>query len=99
MPDGSRMAKTQQRGKGFLPKERLTAEKLAQITALNEIAQSRGQTLAQLALSWVLKDSDVTSVLIGASSPEQIIENAAIAQAAPFTAAELAAIDSIVQTQ
>ena len=99
VPTGSRMAKTEQRGKGFLPKERLTQEKLAQITALNEIAQNRGQTLAQLALSWVLKDNDVTSVLIGASSPAQIIENAAIAAAAPLTAAELSAIDNITKAE
>ena len=55
----------------------------------------RGQTLAQMALSWVLKDSGVTSVLIGASRPQQIVENAAIVNAAPFTQQELDEIERI----
>ena len=79
----------------FLKQEALTPQRLAQINALNQMAQGRGQTLAQMALSWVLKDSDVTSVLIGASSPAQILENAAIVTASPFTANELAEIEQI----
>ena len=72
---------------------------LAQIAALNELAAARGQTLAQMALSWVLKDSGVTSVLIGASRPQQIVENAAIVNAAPFTQQELDEIERIAAVQ
>ena len=68
---------------------------MTQIRALNEIAKRRGQTLAQMALSWVLKDEDITSVLIGASKPEQIAENAYVAEKATFTDEELAEIDTI----
>lgn len=60
---------------GFLSERDLTEERLAKIRALNEIATRRGQTLAQLALVWVLRDGKVTSALIGASRPEQIVEN------------------------
>lgn len=59
----------------FLNETALTSEKLSQIQALNEIAMERGQTLAEMALSWILKDDKVTSVLIGASKPEQILDN------------------------
>lgn len=79
----------------FLKESALTPERLAQIAALNELAAARGQTLAQMALSWVLKDSGVTSVLIGASRPQQIVENAAIVNAAPFTQQELDEIERI----
>lgn len=91
VPEDSRM-KTDGR---FLNENALTAEKLSQVKALQEIAVSRGQTLAQMALSWILKDGEVTSVLIGASRPEQIIENAGIIHAAPFTVEELRQIDEI----
>lgn len=80
----------------FLKESALTPQRLAQISALNTLAQQRGQTLAQMALSWVLHDTAVTSVLIGASSPAQIEENAAIVTAAPFTQSELDAIEAIV---
>ena len=79
----------------FLTASARTEERLGQIDALNRIAQRRGQTLAQMALSWVLKDDEVCSVLIGASKPEQITENAAIAAGAGFTAEELARIEEI----
>ena len=79
----------------FLTEAALTPERLEQIRALNEIAAGRGQTLAQMALSWVLKDEDVTSVLIGASSPEQIEENVGIINQTGFTENELAEIDRI----
>ena len=64
--------------------------------ALNEMAQARGQALSQMALAWVLRDPVVTSALIGASRPEQIIENVKALDAAPFTQAELDAIDAIL---
>lgn len=79
----------------FLTAAALTPERLEQIDALNKIAQARGQTLAQMALSWVLRDGKVCSVLIGASRPEQIAENAAAAARASFTPEELAEIDRI----
>ncbi len=70
-------------------------EKLSQIKALNEIAAARGQSLAQMALSWVLRDGKVTSVLIGASRPEQILDNIKIVGKTAFTADELAQIEKI----
>lgn len=71
-------------------------ERLVQIRALNEIAKERGQSLAQMALSWIMKDGEVTSVLIGASKPEQIIDNCGIIGNVHFTDEELAKIDEIV---
>ena len=79
----------------FLHADALTKEKLAQIEALNKMAGERGQSLAQMALSWILKDEDVTSVLIGASRPEQIIQNVEIVQNTKFTREELKKIDQI----
>lgn len=79
----------------FLKETALTPERLSQIRALNELAKKRGQTLAEMALSWILKDGDVTSVLIGASRPEQILDNIAIVGHASFTPEELDAIDQI----
>lgn len=79
----------------FLQESALTPERLAQIRALNELAKERGQTLAEMALSWVLKDGDVTSVLIGASKPEQILDNIKIVGHTSFTSEELAQIDKI----
>lgn len=77
----------------FLKESALTEEKLAQIRALNEIAAARGQTLAEMALAWILKDGQVTSVLIGASRPEQILDNIKALDNTTFTAEELEAID------
>eukprot|EP01037_Dinobryon_pediforme_P020489 gene20488-21127_t len=67
------------------------------IRALNEIAKARGQTLAQMALAWVLRDPRVTSTLIGASSSQQIRENVAALENLRFSAQELAAIDAQAQ--
>ena len=91
IPADSRIA----RDGRFLHESDLTAGRLDQIRRLNELAGERGQTLSQMALSWVLKDDEVCSVLIGASKPEQITENAAIAAGAGFTAEELARIEEI----
>ena len=79
----------------FLKESAITKERLAQIEALNQIAKERGQSLAQMALSWVLRDGDVTSVLIGASRPEQIRENVKIVEKTKFTEDELRKIDEI----
>ena len=75
-------------------KDQLEA-RLDQIRRLNELAAQRGETLAQMALKWVVKDDDVTSVLIGASKPQQILENLKVMQAADFTEEELKLIDEI----
>ncbi len=80
----------------FLKREDITQNVLVKIQALNVIAQQHGCTLSQMALKWILKDSDLTSVLIGASKPSQIAENAKIVDIAPLSKEELEAIDKIV---
>lgn len=83
----------------FLKSERITPEIVAKARALNSFAKERGQTLAQMALAWVIRDTRVTSALIGASRPEQIRENALILRREPrFTADECARIDAILAT-
>lgn len=89
IPEGSRMSKDM-----FLKQSVLTPELQSKLLALNEIAARRGQTLAEMALSWVLKDEDVASVIIGASRSSQIEDD--IRVNAQFSAEELAEIDSIV---
>lgn len=79
----------------FLHAEDVSKDKLERIIALNQIAKNRGQTLAQMSLSWILRDGEVTSVLIGASKPEQIIENVKIIGHTSFTADELDVIEKI----
>ena len=79
----------------FLKEAALTPQRLEQIRQLNELAAQRGQTLAQMALSWILRDGIVTSVLAGASRPEQILDNLQAAQNTVFTSEELALIDQI----
>ena len=78
---------------GSLSADQLSEENLAHVRALNEIAAARGQSLAQLALAWVLREQRVTSALIGASSVAQLEENLAAAQQLSFSSEELAAID------
>jgi L-glyceraldehyde 3-phosphate reductase len=80
----------------FLNERSLSPELLQKIARLNEIAEQRGQTLAQMALSWVYSREGVTSVLIGASRPEQILENLKMNQNTDFSREELEAIDKIV---
>ena len=80
----------------YLKPSQITEDKLRKIAALAEIATARGQKLSQMALAWVLRDEVVTSALIGASRPEQILENVKALDAAPFTAEELAQIDAIL---
>jgi len=88
IPAGSRASRD-----GSLPASQLSGANLARARALNEIARARGQSLAQLALAWVLRDQRVTSALIGASSVAQLEENLAAAGRSSFTSQELAAID------
>ena len=89
IPDDSRI-RTDGR---FLKENAITPERLAQIKKLADIAASRGQTLAEMALSWILRDGIVTSVLIGASKPSQILDNVKAIENTHFTAEELSAID------
>ena len=79
----------------FLKENSITTETLKKIRGLNEIAKNRNQTLSQMALSWVYHKEGVTSVLIGASKPEQISENLKMTQNLHFTEQELSAIDEI----
>ena len=79
----------------FLKESSLTAQRLRQIQALNDLARQRGQSLADMALAWLLRDPAVTSVLIGASKPEQIIDNLNAVQSPDFSQEELETIDRI----
>lgn len=79
----------------FLNEQSITEEKLAKVRGLQEIAQARGQSLAQMALSWILRDGDITSVLIGASRPSQILDNIGIVHGTEFTKEEREAIDRL----
>ena len=79
----------------FLKESALTPQRLEQIRQLNDLAAQRGQTLAQMALSWILRDGIVTSVLAGASRPEQVLDNIKAAQNTEFTADELTQIEKI----
>lgn len=80
----------------FLKPEHITPEKLIKIRQLDALARARGQSLAQMALTWVLRTPGITSALIGASKPSQIEENIGALQAAPFTSDELARIEKIL---
>ena len=79
----------------YLKEEHLSEEKLNKIRALNQIAKDRGESLAQMSLAWVLRQKAVTSVLIGASNPQQILDNIGVLNSAPFTDEELKKIDDI----
>lgn len=83
----------------FLKGNDLTEQRLGQIRALNDLAAQRGQTLAQMALAWILRDGIVASVLAGASRPEQILDNIKAAENTSFTADELALIEKITAEQ
>ena len=91
IPQDSRAARNH-----FLQSESITEEKLRTIRKLNEVAQGRGQSLAQMALCWVLRKNKVTTVLIGASRKEQIADNVEIMNHLDFTEDELAVIDRIL---
>jgi len=91
IPEDSRAAT-----RSFLGREHVTEDVLRKTRNLNELAASRGQSLAQMALAWVLRDKRVTSALIGASRPEQIIDNVNALQNLSFTGDELSRIDSIL---
>lgn len=91
IPEGSRATRN-----AFLKESSITPELVSQISALNDLAAERGQTLAEMALSWVLRKDKVTTVLIGASKVEQIEDNVKIVEHLEFSDSELDAIESIL---
>jgi L-glyceraldehyde 3-phosphate reductase len=94
IPKDSRASRNQ-----FLKKGNITPALLEKVSALNGVAENRGQTLAQMALSWVLRDNKVTTVLIGASRPEQIADNVGIISKLHFTEGERDRIEEILSTK
>ena len=92
IPEGSRAAKPH----GFLKPAHITDEKLDQVRKLNQIAQARGQTMAQLALAWILRHKGMTSALVGASRVEQIEDSVATLSNLEFAEDELATIDDVL---
>jgi len=93
IPEDSRAAKST----GFLQTSQVTDEVINKIKSLNTLAEQRGQTLAQMALAWLLKDARVTSVLIGASKPEQLADSLKALDNIDFDADELAKIEKILK--
>lgn len=93
IPEGSRASKPT----GFLKADQITPDKLDKIQRLNAIAQRRGQSLAQMALAWLLKDKRITTVLIGASSVGQLDNNLGALDKVKFDAAELQEIETILK--
>ena len=92
IPEGSRAAKPT----GFLKRDQVTKEKVTKIHRLNEMAKARGESLAQMALAWVLRHKEVTSALIGASRVEQIDDAVKATKSAAFSSEELKKIDDIL---
>lgn len=93
VPENSRAAKAH----GFLKREDITDDRLEQIQLLNELAEQRGQSLAQMALAWVLKDPRVTSVLIGASTPAQLADSLKCLDNTQFSQEELGRIEQVLK--
>lgn len=92
IPENSRAA----RSTGFLQRSQVTEEVIGKVRRLNDIAVSRGQTLAEMALAWLLKDDRVTSVLVGASSVEQLLDNLNALRHLRFEAGELSEIEAVL---
>ncbi|MFM7402024.1 MAG: L-glyceraldehyde 3-phosphate reductase [Bacteroidota bacterium] len=93
LPENSRAV----RDGRYLNEAKISAEKLAKVRALNEMAVGRGQTLAQMAIAWLLKDERVTTVLLGASTPQQMLDNIGTLKNMSFTSDELARIETILK--
>lgn len=83
-------------GNGAMEEDAITPEKIAKVIKLNEIALNRGQNLAQMALSWILKDDRITSVLVGVSKPEQLTDSIKCLENTSFSSDELSAINNIL---
>ena len=82
---------------GFLKVDQITQEVVSKIKKLNDIASSRGQTLAQMAIAWLLKDQRVTSVLVGASSTDQLLDNLRALDSQSFSRKELEDIEEVLE--
>jgi L-glyceraldehyde 3-phosphate reductase len=95
IPEGSRAAS--HRGNGAIEEDQVSEITISKVRALNEIAKERGQNLAQMALMWILKDTRITSVLVGVSRPEQLLDSIAGLNNYVFTAEELNKINKILQ--
>jgi L-glyceraldehyde 3-phosphate reductase len=95
IPSDSRASKPH----GFLKKKDINERRLNQVRALDQLARQRGQTVAQIALAWVLRDGRMTSALIGASRTEQIEQNVAALGSLHFSAEELCRIDKILERE
>lgn len=85
------------RGNGAVDEDQITEEKINKVVLLNKLAEARGQSLAQMALAWILKDPRITSVLIGASKPEQVLDSLKCLDNCQFSVEELAKINSILR--
>jgi len=94
VPPDSRAAR--RLGNGAIEESQLSPENIDKARKLNELAQQRGQTLAQMALAWVLKDPRMTSVIIGASKPQQVTDAVGAVANHQFSGEELARIDAIL---
>ena len=95
IPEGSRAAKT---SSPFLTQKDITPKKIGKIQKLNELAQQRGQSLAQMAIAWLLKDERITSVLVGASNPKQLTDNVKAIGNVAFPDEELQQIESLLKS-
>jgi L-glyceraldehyde 3-phosphate reductase len=95
IPAGSRAAS--HRGNGAIEEDQVTDEKIEKVRQLNQLAEQRGQNLAQMALAWILKDPRISSVLIGVSKPEQVLDSIACLKNYNFTSDELNRINEILK--
>lgn len=93
IPEDSRLAKDGR----YLKKDKISEVVIQKVTALNKIAKSRGQTMAQMAIAWLLKDPRITTVLVGVSKPEQLADNVKAVENVDFSSEELAQIESILK--
>jgi L-glyceraldehyde 3-phosphate reductase len=95
IPEGSRAAS--HRGNGAIDEDQVSEDKIAMARQLNVIAEERGQDLAQMALAWILKDKRITSVLVGASRPEQLLDSIRCLENYSFTGEEFERINTILK--
>jgi L-glyceraldehyde 3-phosphate reductase len=95
IPAGSRAAS--HRGNGAIDEDQVSEEKVGKVRQLNALAEARGQNLAQMALSWILKDQRITSVLIGASKPGQVLDSIRCLDNLAFSREELEKIEQILK--
>ncbi len=95
IPEDSRAAS--HRGNGAIEEDQVSEDKISKVRQLNKLAEARGQGLAQMALAWLLKDKRITTVLIGASKPEQVLDSIGCLENSSFTEAELASINVILK--